>query len=71
MPKAKHPTVTKIKKIVNPSIVDFNKPGPMAVIAESSDEYLLERSIEFLKNSPTPHEISRVISLLGLYLARQ
>jgi hypothetical protein len=54
------------------SSFDPRKPGPMSAITESSSiPYLVERSIEFLRQNPSPtsDSIKTAISLLALVRA--
>lgn len=70
MPKQRHPSPNKIKKALNGSVCNFNAPGPLGVIADSPDQYLLRRSTEYLAE-PNLANVKMAVALLGLYLARQ
>ncbi len=68
--------IKAIKKALINCAIDPNQPGWMKIVAETDDNYLLRRSLEFLKTGLTVDGVSlndslaKAIALLGLVKAR-
>jgi hypothetical protein len=84
MAEKRNPGIKKIRMTLREAAFDPNKPGMMSIIADSNDDYIIQRTIELLrevqevkKEKPDCYSVAGVnhnlklsMSLLALYVAR-
>ncbi len=59
-------TYNQLRKILNESLINPNKPGPMKVLVEiNNPDYWVTRTVELLSD-PTDENLKKAITLLAL-----